>query len=121
LNNVNLIGRLTADPKLIESERSGRTICVMRIVAPNGRASPPTFVDVLTFDGQAYVCAEFLAKGNRVAVSGQLTYREWKDAEGKHHERLSVIGWVDFLERPPQPDAEPPYTPEQSREQLLAA
>jgi single-strand DNA-binding protein len=117
MNSINLVGRLTADPKLIDS--SERPVCRMRIAVRNGDRNPPTYIDVCAFDGQAYTCAEYLTKGRRVAVSGQLAYDERKSPDGEHRGRYSVIGTVDFLDYAPA--TEPPYTPEQTREELLAA
>jgi single-stranded DNA-binding protein len=37
----------------------------------NGR-HPTTYIDVTAFDGQAYTCAEYLAKGRMVGVDGKL-------------------------------------------------
>jgi hypothetical protein len=42
--------------------RCDRAVCEMRIAVPNGR-HPTTYVDIAASDGQAYACAEFLAKG----------------------------------------------------------
>ena len=123
MNNVNLVGRLTKDPKIVE--RGERTICEMRVAVDNP-GHQATFIAVRSFDEQAYACAEYLVKGQRVAVSGPLVYSYWKTSEGEFCEDYAVIGGVEFLDRPDAErrrplEAEPPYTPEQSREELLAA
>jgi single-strand DNA-binding protein len=123
MNSVNLVGRLTRDPKLVEP--SGRPICEMRIGVDNF-GHPSTFIEVRSFDEEAYACAEYLIKGQRVAVSGRLLHRQWKSPTGELCEEYRVIGRVDFLdppnaERRRRLEAEPPYTPDQSREELLAA
>lgn len=95
MNAISLSGRLTQDPKLVY--RSGRPICEMRLAVDND-GKKATFIDMPTFDGQAYACAEYLRKGSRVAVSGKLIYDEWHNAEGARRSRYSVIGWVEFLD-----------------------
>lgn len=95
MNAISLSGRLTQDPKLVY--RSGRPICEMRLAVDND-GKKATFIDMPTFDGQAYACAEYLRKGSRVAVSGKLVYDEWHNAEGAKRYRYSVIGWVEFLD-----------------------
>jgi single-strand DNA-binding protein len=122
MNNVSLVGRLTKDPKIVE--RSGRTVCEMRVAVDNP-GYQTTFIAVRSFDEQAYACAEYLLKGRRVAVSGRLIYSYWHSPEGEFCEQYAVIGNIDFLdatdaERRRQLEAVPPYTPEQSREELLA-
>jgi single-strand DNA-binding protein len=113
MNHVSLIGRLTEDPKLVESQE--RPICEMRIAVDNGRFQT-TFIDVRTFGEQAYTCAEYLHKGRSVAVSGTLAFSEWRSTDGKKRSRYSVIGKVDFLDRPrgAQPTEQEPPQPEGS-------
>jgi single-strand DNA-binding protein len=110
MNNVILSGRLTHEPELVHS--SERAICRMRVAVDNGKYDT-TYVDVTSFDRQAYACAEHLSKGRKVGVSGRLAYREWRDDEGNRRERYSVIGRVEFLDRPPsqgqhEPEERPP-------------
>lgn len=111
MNNVSLSGYLTHDPELVY--RNDRPICTMRLVVKD-RKYEPTYIDVRTFDDQAYACAEYMRKGRKIAVTGRLVYDEWRDADDKKRERYSVVGWVEFLDRPPSdqvgqdtPDPEP--------------
>ena len=109
MNTVTLIGRLTEDPNL--KHVGDRPICNMRIAVDNGR-HPTTYVDVDTFDAQAYTCAEYLSRGRQIAVSGKLGLEEWRDGIGKRHQRYTVIGRVQFLERPrTEPVGEAPVDP----------
>ena len=98
MNAVTMTGRLTKDPKLRHA--GDRAICEMRIAVDNGR-HPTTYIDVATFDGQAYTCAEFLTKGRKVGVDGRLALSEWQGDDVKTHGRYGVIGRVEFLDRPP--------------------
>jgi single-strand DNA-binding protein len=108
MNAITVSGYLTNDPELLY--RQNRPTCTLRI-AVKDRKHEPTYIDVRTFDDQAYACAEYLAKGRRVAVSGRLVQEEWRGSDQKRRERYCVVGWVEFLDRPPAEDAEP-ATPE---------
>jgi single-strand DNA-binding protein len=110
MNTVTMTGRLTCDPKLKHAGEE-RPICEMRIAVDNGR-HPSTYIDVTTFDGQAYTCAEYLSKGRMVGVNGKLALDEWRDAGGRNHQRYSVIGRVEFLDRRPGWDAVEPGRPD---------
>jgi single-strand DNA-binding protein len=103
MNSVTISGFLTNDPELVY--RQNRPTCTLRL-AVKDRKYEPTYIDVRTFDDQAYACAEYLGKGRRVAVSGRLVQEEWRDADKKRREHYSVVGWVEFLDRPPSEDAE---------------
>jgi single-strand DNA-binding protein len=105
MNAISLVGRLTADPKIVH--RDERPICEMRLAVDNGR-HPTNLIDVRTFDEQAYVCAEYLGKGERIGVSGRLTFGEWKGEDGKKRHRYSVIGRVEFLGAPPSGERSEP-------------
>jgi single-strand DNA-binding protein len=98
MNSVNLIGRLTRDPRLRRvGGENGRVVCQLRLAVSNGPDRPPLFIDVATFDGEAEACARHLAKGRQVAVTGRLTLSEWTAKDGSRRSEHSVIGRVEFL------------------------
>jgi single-strand DNA-binding protein len=104
MNNVNLIGRLTADPEL-RFTAGGTPVCTLRLAVnrprKDGADQGAVFVDVVSFARQAEAVAEHLAKGRQVAVSGRLEYRQWESADGSAHSKHEVIAnQVDFLARP---------------------
>jgi single-strand DNA-binding protein len=109
MNQITLIGRLTHDPELVH--RSEKTICQMRLAVDGGR-HPTTYIDVRAFDDQAYACAEYLSKGNRIGVNGRLIYDEWRGPDGAQRYRYSVIGRVEFLDGPPRDPGQQPTTSE---------
>ena len=106
MNTVQLIGRLTKDPELRHTN-SGVATTTLRLAVPrrkrNGEEQPPVYVDVVSFNAQAEAIAEHLTKGRRVAVTGRLEYREWKDQQDNPHSKHEVIAdQVEFLD-PPKP------------------
>ena len=112
MNTVNLIGRLTADPQL-RNTNGGTPVCTLRLAVPrpprDGSNQEATFVDVTTFARQAEAAAEHLAKGRQVAVTGRLDCREWTGEDGSPRSKHEVVAaQVDFLARPAgqnQPEA----------------
>jgi single-strand DNA-binding protein len=102
VNQVTLVGNLTADP-VIKQLDEGRKVCQLRI-AVNDVKDQPMFIDVATFGAQADACAKYLAKGRAVAVTGRLVYREW-DEHGTRRSRHHVVGRVQFGAKP---SGEPP-------------
>ncbi len=101
MNQVNMIGRLTRDPELVET-KGGTAICNLRVaVDRRNRDDGPVYLDVKAFEGQARACADHLSKGRQVAVTGRLELDEWeaKDGSGKRS-RVYVIGErIQFLGR----------------------
>ena len=93
VNQVTLVGNLTADP-VLKQLGDDRRVCNLRI-AVNDQKDQPLYIDVATFGVQADACARYLSKGRAVAVIGRLVYREWDDngtRRSKHH----IVGRVQF-------------------------
>ena len=74
VNQVTLVGNLTADPVLKQLDED-RTVCQLRL-AVNDVKDQLMFIDVATFGAQADVCVKYLTKGCAVTVTGRLVYRE---------------------------------------------
>jgi single-strand DNA-binding protein len=98
MNDVSLIGRLTRDPELITTD-NGTDIAKLRLAVDRRRRDDgAVFVDVKCFEAQARACADHLAKGRQVAVTGRLERDEWQAGEGTKRSRLYVIAQrVQFL------------------------
>jgi single-strand DNA-binding protein len=115
MNTVNLTGRLTRTPELVET-KAGTKISTLRLAVPRRGAEGAVFCDVKTFGKQATACVKHLAKGRLVAVEGRLELDEW-EAKGHKRSRLYIVGErVEFIDWPapeaaageePAPEAEP--------------
>jgi single-stranded DNA-binding protein len=64
-------------------------------------AASTVYIDVAGFEKTAQACAQHLAKGREVGVTGRLVYREWTGADGTKRSRHSVVATrVEFGSRP---------------------
>jgi single-strand DNA-binding protein len=106
LNSVTLVGQLTSDP-VLRSLPDGRSVCDLRLAVNDRREQPPLYIDVATFGAGAEACAEYLAKGRAVAVTGRLVYREWQSKDGSKRSKHEVVGRVHFGGRPDSDQTEP--------------
>jgi single-strand DNA-binding protein len=97
VNSINLIGNLTRDPETRQSQ-GGKTVCNMRLaVSARGNHNDPVYVDVVAFERQAEVCAEYLKRGRAVAVSGRLAFSEWETDGQKRSKHEVIAERVEFL------------------------
>jgi single-strand DNA-binding protein len=105
MNDVSLIGRLTRDPEL-RTTRNGTDVAPLRLAVDRRRRDDgAVFVDITCFEGQARACADHLAKGRQVAISGRLELDQWKADDGTNRSRLYVIAQsVQFLGGKPAAD-----------------
>lgn len=97
MNAVHLTGRLTRDPEL-RSRSNGQAVCAMRLAVDGPRDAATTYIDITAFDALAANCGEYLSQGRAVAVSGRLSYSEWKADDGSKRSKHEIVaGQVDFL------------------------
>ncbi len=94
MNEVRLDGRLTRDPEVVD--RSGTTVCDMRLAISGVGDRPPVFIDLVAFNELAEECGEKFAKGAKVELVGALRYSEWEfraspKAKPQKRSRHSVI------------------------------
>jgi single-strand DNA-binding protein len=98
INSVVIVGNLTRDPEL-RATPSGTSVCSMR-VAVNDRVKDqstgewgdkPNYFDVDVFGGQGERCAQYLARGRQVAISGKLRWREWETQDGQKRQAVSIM------------------------------
>jgi single-strand DNA-binding protein len=100
VNVVSLIGNLASDVDLREVGGDKKVASFLLAVDRPGKDSGADFVRVSAWDRQAEVCAEYLAKGRRVAVDGRLRSRSWEE-EGKRRSAVEVVAnRVQFLSGP---------------------
>jgi single-strand DNA-binding protein len=108
MNAVTLIGTLATDVEVREVG-DAKTVAnfLLAIDRANGRDGAD-FVRITASDRQAEVCAQFLAKGRRVAVDGRLRSSSWEDADGNKRTAVEVVARsVEFLSGPSkEPDKE---------------
>lgn len=89
-NSVNLVGRLTRDPEL-RFASSGTAMANAGIAVNNRRKGAngeyddeAHFFDLQLFGSLAEHAAESLSRGDRVILTGRLSFRQWeKDGEKK--------------------------------------
>ena len=99
VNSITLVGHLTSDPVLRPIDEN-RKVCDMRLAVNDQKDQPPLFIDVATFGSSAEACAKYLTKGQAIAVTGRLIYREWLADDGTRRSKHAVVGRVQFGGKP---------------------
>lgn len=119
MNNVSVIGRLTADIEL-RATASGMPAVSMFIAINNGKDKdgndrPADFPKVYVYDKQAENVSKYCHKGSLVGITGRIKTRTWdKDDGTKGYETYILASKVQFLDSKPSEGAgipEPDYTP----------
>ena len=111
MNQVALIGRLTADPTLKYIPSTGTPVVTFAIAVDKGLSkdkkqemeskNQPTadFIRIVVWNKQAENCANFLVKGRLVGISGRIQTGNYDDKDGKRVFTTDVVAQqVSFLE-----------------------
>jgi single-strand DNA-binding protein len=110
LNVVTLVARLTRDPE----PRAGGNVLSMRLAFTASRKSGetwedvPQYVDAVAFGRQAETLADLLTRGDQVAITGRLTWREWEQADGTKRQAHEIACQRVQLMAKPKGAAAPP-------------
>lgn len=100
LNKIIIIGRLTRDPE-IRQTNAGTSVCSFSIAnnkAVKG-AEAVSFFNVTAWGKLGEVVAQYMKKGNRIAIDGRLSSRTWEDTNGKRQTAVEIVAEnVQFLE-----------------------
>lgn len=105
LNSFTGIGRLTRDPELRYTP-AGKGVCKFGIAInrtyrnqEGNNVEDTLFINVTTWGKQAENCSQFLKKGRRVAINGELRSNSWQDKEGNKRVAYEINArTVQFLD-----------------------
>jgi len=105
VNVVTLIGNLATDVELRDVGQDMQVASFLLAVDRPGK-DEADFVRVSTWNKQAEVCAQYLAKGRKVGVDGRLRSSSWEDSDGNKRNAIEVVAnRVEFLSSREKEDA----------------
>jgi single-strand DNA-binding protein len=92
MNRVLLTGRLTRDPEM-RTLANGKTVTQFSIATNEyrGGTEKAEFHTVVTWDRLAEICAQYLGKGQLVAIEGRLQTRQWEDERKLRHWKTEIV------------------------------
>ena len=100
MNNVSLIGRLTADPELKHTQSdlayTRFSIAVDRTFVKQGEERQADFINIVAWQQRAEFICRYFGKGNRIAITGQIRTGSYTDKDG--NKRYTFEVWADNVE-----------------------
>lgn len=124
MNKVILIGNLTKDPELKETQ-SGISVCKFSIAVnrkfQNADGERETdFFNITAWRGTAESIAKYCKKGNKLLVEGSIQLRKYEDEEGVSRTSIDITAnEVEFLTpKSRQDDDEEPPVRKKGRPEL---
>jgi single-strand DNA-binding protein len=95
LNQVSLMGRLTADPELRHTPNdiavTTFTLAVNRSYVKQGAERQADFIDIVAWRNTAEFVCRYFKKGQMMAVTGSIQTRNFTDKEGKNRKAFEVV------------------------------
>lgn len=115
LNNVSLIGRLTADPELRNTQSGFATtrfsVAVDRTYVKQSEERQADFINIVAWRQTAEFICKYFAKGQRIALTGRIQTGSYTDKDGNKRYTFDVIAEnVEFCEQKKsekKPDIDP--------------
>ncbi len=96
MNNVTLVGRLTAQPEL-KTTPTG-TELVNFTIADNKSKDKCYFIDCVAFKNTAQFISKYFNKGSWIGITGEIQTRTYKDKDEKSHKVTEIfVTKVDFV------------------------
>ena len=102
MNKVFLVGNLTRDPELATTN-SGVSVCRFSIAVQRRFSNAEgereaDFFNIITWRGQADICAKYLKKGSKCGIIGSLQNRSYEAQDGtKRYVTEITADEVEFL------------------------
>lgn len=95
MNQIVIMGRLTADPELKETT-SGKSVtsfsvAVQRDYANEQKEREVDFIPVVAWRSTAEFVCRYFAKGQMIALTGRLQSRKYTDKEGNNRTAYDVV------------------------------
>ncbi len=97
LNRVMVIGNLGRDPEMRYTPE-GQAVTSFSLAATRtwatangGRRDATEWFNIVSWGSLAEICNQFLTKGRRVYVEGELRTRGWEQPDGKKHFRTELV------------------------------
>lgn len=107
LNRVILIGNLTRDPEL-RFTAGGKPVASFGLAVNRNytnkqgeKVQAVDYFNIVTWNRQAELCAEYVRKGTPIALEGRLQSRSWETEDGQKRSVVEVVAErVQFLGKP---------------------
>ncbi len=88
INNVTIIGRLTKDPDM---KYATNQTAVLKFSIANNSKEHTNFFNCVMFGKYAESMQQYLRKGTKIGIQGNIKQDSWKDNEGRMRTNVSII------------------------------
>lgn len=92
MNRIDIMGRLVRDPELrYTTNEKAYTKFTVAVNKRTGNTDKAIYIDCVAWNGQAEYITNYIGKGNRVTVSGEIDIRDYTDRDGINRKVTEII------------------------------
>ena len=118
MNQATITGRLAQEPEMSEIPETGTAVAKFTLAVTGSRKDKATgdqkteWIDCATFGKTAEIAGQYLHKGSRVLVQGDINTDKYDDRNGNHRSKTYISVYkIEFMDQRQQqnsrPDAQP--------------
>lgn len=97
MNNITIIGNLTADPQL-RTTSNGNNVCTFNVAVNRRNRDGADYFRVNAWGNLGENCNRYLERGKKVAVCGEVSLNEYTSKNGEKRASIEInASGVDFL------------------------
>ena len=93
LNNISVMGRLTADPEVRQTP-NGVSVCSFTIANDKDfkrEGDAPNWIDCVAWRNNADFIGKYFKKGSLIVVTGSLQTRQYQDKNGNNRKATEIV------------------------------
>ena len=93
LNNISVMGRLTADPEVRQTP-NGVSVCSFTIANDKDfkrDGDAPNWIDCVAWRNNAEFIGQYFKKGSLIVVTGSLQTRSYQDRNGNNRKATEIV------------------------------
>lgn len=99
MNNISLVGRITVEPELKQTQNGISVTSFSIAVDRPGSQDTTDFIPVVAWRQTAEFVCKYFRKGQRIGLTGKLTSRKYEDRDGNKRTAYEVVAdRVEFVE-----------------------
>lgn len=91
INNVTLMGRLTADPELKYTTTEKAVLNFTIAVDKRRRDDGANFISCVAWEHTAKFIKDYFGKGSMIAITGEIDTRKYTDKDGNNRTAFEII------------------------------
>ena len=115
MNAIHIIGRLTRDPEYTPALGEKKQYVRLSVAVDRRYGDQTDFFEVVAFGNTADAVHRYLAKGRKIAVTGEMQSRKYQAKDGSNRIAWSILAnEVEFVEPKPKPEAAAAPEPKQA-------